>query len=179
MDPMLCRPLSLEVIASEVIWPQEDWNFCRFRCKEGGSLPPGAVIPHTSAKAASHRDVCLRTRSIELVHDTCTVDARTQSALLKTPSLALIYSMVRAPTSLRRVRLELLDRSGAPSPHGRLSLTTEMITFIEDDGSASISHIMHLYGAAAAGKHLRSRARCAEAALSVAVDKNAVTIMRQ
>jgi hypothetical protein len=176
---MFRRPLTLEVIASEVIWPQEDWNFCRVRCREEGTLPLGAVVPRAAAKAATYREVCLRTRSIELVHNADTVDACTKSALLETPSLALIYSMVRAPTSLRRVRLELLDREEAPSLYGRLTLTTEMVTFIGDDGSASISHSMHLYGSAAAGKHLRSRARCAEAALSVAVDKNAVTIMHQ
>ncbi len=175
---MRCRPLTLEVIASCVVWPQEDWNFCRIRSRRMAALPPGAVIPDIPPTAACYAEVCLRTRSLELVHNgRCGADGSAEPHDWDTPRQALIYDILHAPSSLRRVRFELVTLKGAPSQCGTLSMSSRVELSNESGHIQTVAYSEKLRGTASMAHYLRTC--CADAGLSVGIDMNAVTVSRQ
>ena len=84
--------------------------------------------------------------------------------------------MLRAPASLRRVRFEVVDGTGAPADRGALLLASE--THVSGDNAPFAFHreVIQFMGAAALGQHLS--ACCTKAGLSVAADGNAVAVSR-
>ncbi len=178
-DFVRCRPLTLEVIESKVIWPQKAWDFCRVRNRWEPSWPLDGVISGIPLAAATYAQVRLRTRSLELVHVSgpCGLPKLSRWS---SPCRALVMDMLHAPASLRRIRFELVDRDGAPCPRGTLSLRSLLDLFGEADlweVPVQTRRSKKLHGVAYLASRLRSR--CSKAGLLVAVDGNAVTVSRQ
>ena len=155
-----CRPLTLDVITSTVIWPQEDWDFCRVRGRGEPALPPDAIVPAIPRTAATYEEVCVRTSALELAH-VCSWD-QVGSGTEKqwgSPRKGLVHDMLHAPASVLRIRTEHVDCIGLPSKCGRLSLTAATRLFRDGAPPGFLSHGADLKGAAAAGKYYARAAR--------------------
>ena len=149
----------------------------------GGSeaAPPEGVLANTPLAAASYAEVCLRTRLVELVHASDNgPDGLTRQSRWATPVRALVNDLLRAPVSLRRIRIEPVGHKGAPSPCGTLALRSRVSLFDEDDDLnvpvETVRRSFKVHGVDRVASRLRSR--CSKAGFLVAVDGNAVRIAR-
>ena len=162
-------------------WPQKAWAFSRPRVWYETPLPPDGVIANIHKAAAAYSDVCLRSRSLELIHVYgSSPDALTGGTPYDKPHRALIYDMLHAPVSLLRLRLELVTSKGAVSQDGALMLSARNSRFDESDeityDTPAQAHRRSTRLCGAAGLVERLRVQCTEAGLLVEVDGYAVTI---